>query len=71
MTKPNYDGPLRTLPTGATVTSAVFEFEPDGTANMVVSGTTQSIPSSETITVTRNGKSKSVTVNGAGKIQLQ
>ena len=71
MTKPNYDGPMRTLPTGATVTSGVFEFEPDGTANMVVSGTTQSIPSSETITVTRNGKSKSVTVNGAGKIQLQ
>jgi Tfp pilus assembly protein FimT len=70
MTKPNYDGPMRTLPTGATVTSAVFEFEPDGTANMVVSGTTQSI-TSETITVTRNGKSKSVTVNGAGKIQLQ
>ena len=52
MTKPNYDGPLRTLPTGATVTSAVFEFEPDGTAYTVVSGTTQSIPSSETITVT-------------------
>ena len=43
MTKPNYDGPMQTLPTGATVTSAVFEFEPDGTANMVVSGTAQSI----------------------------
>jgi hypothetical protein len=70
MTKPNYDGPLRTLPTGSTVTSAIFEFEPDGTANMVVSGITQSI-TSETITVTRTGKSKTVTVNGAGKIQLQ
>ncbi len=71
MTKPNYDGPLRTLPTGSTVTSAIFEFEPDGTAYKVVSGTAQSITSSETITVTRSGKSKTVTVNGAGKIQLQ
>jgi prepilin-type N-terminal cleavage/methylation domain-containing protein len=71
MTKPNYDGPMRTLPTGATVTSAVFEFEPDGTVYKVVSGTAQSMPSSETIAVSRSGKSKSVTVNGAGKIQLQ
>jgi type II secretory pathway pseudopilin PulG len=71
MTKPNYDGPLRTLPPGATVTSVVFEFEPDGTAYKVVSGTLQSIASPETITVARGEKYKSVTVNGAGKIQLQ
>jgi prepilin-type N-terminal cleavage/methylation domain-containing protein len=71
MTKPNYDGPIRTLPPGSTVTSAVFEFEPDGTVYKVVSGTPESIPSSETITITRGEKYKSVTVNGAGKIQLQ
>jgi prepilin-type N-terminal cleavage/methylation domain-containing protein len=71
MTKPNYDGPMRTLPSGSTVTSAVFEFEPDGTIYKVDSGTLQSIASSETITVTRGGKYKSVTINGAGKIQLQ
>jgi Tfp pilus assembly protein FimT len=71
MTTPNYDGPMRTLPSGATVTSGVFQFQPDGTASKVVSGTVESIASTETITVTRSEKSKSVTVNGAGKIQLQ
>ena len=71
MTRPNYDGPMRTLPPGSTVTSAIFEFEPDGTVYKVVSGTLESIASAEPITVTRGEKYKSVTVNGAGKIQLQ
>jgi type II secretory pathway pseudopilin PulG len=71
MTKPNYDGPLHILPAGATVTSAVLEFEPDGTAYNVVSGTVQNISSPLTLVVARRGKSKSVTINGAGKIQLQ
>lgn len=71
MTKPNYDGPMRVLPQGATVTSQVIEFEPDGTTYAVVSGAPQTIAEPLTISVTRNGKSKSITVNGAGKIQLQ
>jgi prepilin-type N-terminal cleavage/methylation domain-containing protein len=71
MTRPNYDGPVRPLPSGATVTSASLEFHPDGTAASVVSNVAESIESEVTLTVTRKGKSKSVTVNGAGKIQLQ
>ena len=71
MTKPNYDGPMEVIPTGATMTTAVLEFEPDGTAYSVVSGAQQPISTPVTITVTRNGKSKTVTVNGAGKILLQ
>ena len=71
MTKPNYDGPMRTLPPGSTVTSAVFEFEPDGTVYKVVAGTPEGIASSETVTVSRDSKYKSVTVNGAGKIHLE
>jgi prepilin-type N-terminal cleavage/methylation domain-containing protein len=71
MTKPNYDGPMLVLPTGATVTTAVLEFEPDGTAYQVVSGATEVITSQVTVTVARSGKSKTVTVNGAGKILLQ
>jgi hypothetical protein len=71
MTKPNYDGPMEVIPTGATMTTAVLEFEPDGTAYNVVSGAMQPISTPVTITVTRNGKSKTVTVNGAGKILLQ
>jgi prepilin-type N-terminal cleavage/methylation domain-containing protein len=71
MTRPNYDGPVRLLPEGATVTSANIEFHSDGTAAQVVSNVAQAIETQVTVTVTRKGKSKSVTVNGAGKIQLQ
>ena len=71
ITRPNFDGPVRTLPAGATVTSSVIEFRPDGTAAQVVSGTAQAITTPVTVTITRNGKSKSVTINGLGKVQLQ
>jgi prepilin-type N-terminal cleavage/methylation domain-containing protein len=71
MTKPNYDGPLQVLTQAATVTTRVFQFQPDGTTLNVVAGTPEIISTPVTITVTRNGQSKSVTVNGAGKIQQQ
>jgi prepilin-type N-terminal cleavage/methylation domain-containing protein len=71
MTRPNYDGPVRTLPAGATVSSTVVQFSPDGTANEVVAGVPQVIATAVTITITREGKSKSVTINGVGKIQVQ
>ena len=72
MTRPNYDGPLRNLPLGATVGSAVLEFLPDGTAQQVdTSNVRQAIVTPVTVTVTRKGKSKAMTINGAGKIQLQ
>jgi Tfp pilus assembly protein FimT len=71
MTRPNYDGPVRNLPHGATVTNQVFEFHPDGTAFQVVSNVQQRITAPVTVTVTRKGKSKAITINGAGKIQLQ
>jgi prepilin-type N-terminal cleavage/methylation domain-containing protein len=71
MTRPNYDGPVRTLPAGATVTSTIVQFSPDGTANEVVGGVVQAIATTLTLTITRDGKSKSVTINAVGKIQLQ
>lgn len=71
MTRPNYDGPVRELPTGATVTTAVLEFRPDGTAYEVVANVAQTMAAPVTITVTRNNKTKAMTVNGAGKIQYQ
>ena len=71
MTRPNYDGPVRLLNAGATVTSSVIQFSPDGTANEVVNGVAQTIATNVTVTITREGKSKSVTINGIGKIQLQ
>ncbi|HXW07074.1 MAG TPA: hypothetical protein VD833_17705 [Vicinamibacterales bacterium] len=70
-TRPNYDGPVRVLPLQATVSTSVLEFRPDGTAALVVSNVAQPIAAPVVVTVTRRGKSKSVTLNGAGKIQLQ
>jgi Tfp pilus assembly protein FimT len=71
MTRPNYDGPVRVLPLGATVTTNILQFNPDGTAFSVVSNVVTPIAAPVVITVTRKGKSKSITVNAAGKIQLQ
>ena len=71
MTRPNFDGPVRMLPLGATVTSSILQFQPDGTAVTIVSNVVTPITTPVTITVTRKGKSKAITVNAAGKIQLQ
>ena len=43
MTRPNFDGPVRTLPNGATVTTAIVQFQPDGAADQVVAGVVQAI----------------------------
>jgi prepilin-type N-terminal cleavage/methylation domain-containing protein len=71
MTRPNYDGPLRTLPLGATVNSEIIEFHPDGSAYRVVSNVLESLAAPVTITVTRKSRTKAMTINAAGKIQLQ
>jgi len=71
MTTPNYDGPIRRLPEGATMSTNVIEFHPDGTAYTVVSNVVTTIPTSVSLTVTRKSRTKSITINGAGKIQLQ
>ncbi len=71
MTRPNFDGPVRTLPNGATVTNQVLQFSPDGTAATVITGVATAITTPATVTISRDGKSKTVTVNNAGKIQLQ
>jgi prepilin-type N-terminal cleavage/methylation domain-containing protein len=70
-TRPNFDGPVRVLPNGATVSDAVIQFSPDGTAAEVISGVPTAIATPVTITITRDSKSKTVTVNNAGKIQLK
>jgi len=71
MARPDYDGPVRTLPNGATVATDVIEFHPDGTAFRVVSNVVTTMTSPLTITVTRRNKSKAMTINAAGKIQYQ
>lgn len=71
MTRPNYDGPTRLLPNQATVTNVILEFRPDGTAYNVVADVAQPLAAPLTVTVTRNSKSKAMTINGSGKIQYQ
>lgn len=71
LTRPNYDGAVQILPPPATVGAHIIEFHPDGTAKNVVSNVAQTIVSPVSITVMRYSKYRMVTVNGAGKIQLQ
>jgi len=71
VTRPNHDGPVRVVPNGATVTTATYQFHPDGTVFAVVSNVATRITAEQTMTVTRNNRSRTVRINGAGKIQLQ
>lgn len=71
MTRPNYDGPVKSIPNEASVTTVTYEFRPDGTVLNVVSGTATAMTAEQTVTVSRSNKSRTVKVNGAGKIKLQ
>jgi prepilin-type N-terminal cleavage/methylation domain-containing protein len=70
-TLPNFDGPVRQLLNSATMSTVSLEFRPDGTAWDVSSGTATTITTPVSITVTRNSKTRSITVNNLGKILLQ
>ena len=70
MTRPNYDGPARTVPNLATLTGSDIQFNPDGTAMSVTNGATAAIVAPLTIRLTRRTMTRTVTVNGAGKILL-
>lgn len=71
MTEPNFDGPVRTLPNGASVSDVVLQFSPDGTAASVVAGTPTAITTPVPVEIRRHDKSRTVTVNNVGKVQLQ
>lgn len=76
MTRPNYDGPVRVVPYEAAVGSLGFQFSPDGTAASVPGGptggsTVTAITTPVSFTITRHGKSRTVTVNNVGKVKLQ
>ena len=75
LTRPNNDGPIRTLPRGTTFTATkTLEFWPNGTVHSDARATSPNpwsiVGSTVTITVTRKGKSKNIVVNGFGKIQM-
>lgn len=74
LTRPNNDGAVRYMQPGVTVTaSKTLEFWPDGTVH-ADAGTGNPWPSvgstGVTITLARKGKTRNITVNGLGKIQM-
>ncbi len=74
LTRPNHDGPVRRLKQGLTFSaSQTIEFWPDGTAHADAGSGTPwpAIGADATITVQGKTKTKSITVNGVGKVQMQ
>ena len=75
LSRPNRDGPLRTLDSSVTITQAMtIEFWPDGSAHTDTGGTNPWPPiagTGYTIILTRKGVTKTILVNGVGKIQIQ
>jgi prepilin-type N-terminal cleavage/methylation domain-containing protein len=75
VTRPNHDGPVRTLPSGVTFSaSTTLEFWPDGTVHKQAAAenpwSVLTPTTGATIKVQRNGLEKMISVNGVGKIQL-
>ena len=73
LTRPNNDGPVRTLQQDGTFTQTTnLEFRPDGTVHTPCVAACAGAPQIGTVTITlqRKGKSKNITVNSLGKIQM-
>lgn len=74
ISRPNNDGPLRRLSTNVTFTTVTtIEFWPDGTAHSNTGATNPWPPIVSTgtnLVLTRSSKTRSILVNGNGKIQL-
>ncbi len=70
-TRPNFDGPIRLLTLDTTMTNGAIEFRPDGTAWDASTGTPQGIATTVSLTVTRRTRTRTVTVNALGRVQLQ
>lgn len=74
ITRPNNDGAVKSLSSQVSFTTVTtIEFWPDGTAHTNTGGTNPWPPIAApgyTIVLTRGTKTKSILVNGVGKIQL-
>jgi hypothetical protein len=75
VTRPNHDGPLRSLPSSVTFSaSPTLEFWPDGTVHEQVAGenpwSAVDASTGATIKVKKGDVEKIISVNGLGKIQL-
>ena len=69
--RPVTEETYRPDPSTRTVTASAIQFQPDGTAQLVgATGTGTTLAAPTTVTVTRRNVSKTISVNGAGKVQL-
>ena len=75
MTRPNNDGPLRTLDAKVTFSNVTtIEFWPDGSAHTNTGGINPWPPiaaAGTTVTLVKGSQSKTILVNGVGKVQVQ
>lgn len=69
-TRPNLDGPVRRVDLETALSSAVIEFRSNGTAWDASTGSAQLLNTLD-ITVTRRGRTRTVNINGMGRIHLQ
>lgn len=70
---PSFDSPVVYLPTGTSVSGTVtqFEFGPNGQVYAVsAAGVVTALTAPITVTVTRNGWSNGITINGFGRIKF-
>lgn len=73
LSRPNNDGPVRALYSGTTFTAKqTLEFWPNGTVHTACQAACGTVPQigTVTLTLTRKGISKSIRVNGLGKIRM-
>jgi Tfp pilus assembly protein FimT len=73
LTRPNNDGPVRTLYSGTTFTAKqTLEFWPNGTVHTACQAACSDVAGTQiataTITLSRKSQTKNITVNGLGKI---
>jgi hypothetical protein len=75
LTRPNNDGPLRTLDSTVTFSNVTtIEFWPDGSAHTNTGGINPWPPivaAGTTVTLVKGSQSKTILVNGVGKVQVQ
>jgi hypothetical protein len=75
LTRPNGDGPLRTLDSKVSFSGVTtLEFWPDGSAHTNTGGVDPWPPiaaAGTTVTLVKGTKTKTIQVNGVGKVQIQ
>jgi Tfp pilus assembly protein FimT len=67
---PAHDGAVKRFHFTVSLSGAEVQFNSNGTAQQVISGTPQAIATTVSATITKSAASRTVTVNGLGKIQI-